>query len=305
MIRIGTAGWSYADWEGVVYPRKKPRGFHALPYLARFVDCVEINSSFYATPRADYAERWAELVEDRPHFRFTAKLQDLFTHRRLEPTQRAMEAERFRAGLQPLRSAGKLAALLVQFPFSFRRTSAAEERLAWIADTFAGDQPLVLEVRHRSWFEPESLERLARLSYSLATIDLPAHKDHPPAEVEPGGPIGYLRIHGRNSAAWFEPKAGRDDRYDYLYSEDEVRALAQSARRLATGTDETYVITNNHFAGKAVANALELRYELEGEAPPAPPELVQKYPRLKGKTRGATSGGSTQGTLFADGEEGV
>jgi uncharacterized protein YecE (DUF72 family) len=294
VIRVGPAGWSYADWEGVVYPRKKPRGFHPLPYLAKYVDCIEINSSFYATPRADYAEKWVAHVRDVPDFRFTAKLQDIFTHRPFHDSLRwREEAERFRAGLAPLRAAKRLAALLVQFPFSFRRTPGAQKRLEWIAETFL-DHSLVLEVRHKSWFEPEARDLIAKLGYNLATIDLPGHKDHPPAFVEPTGPIGYLRLHGRNHAAWFDSKAGRDQRYDYLYGKAELSGLAETAKRIATGTDESYVITNNHFSGKAVANALELRSEIEGTPPRAPADLVRRYPRLKEVTR--PEGG--QATLF-------
>ena len=293
-MKIGPAGWSYADWEGIVYPRPKPMGFHPLPYLAKYVNCIELNSSFYATPRADYAETWVERVRDFPDFTFTAKLQDVFTHHGFHDSLRLREdADRFRAGLAPLRAAGRLACLLVQFPFSFRRTPNATKRLAWIAETFL-DHTLVLEVRHRSWFEPAARDELTRMGYNLATLDLPAHADHPPSFVEPTGPLGYLRLHGRNEAAWFDAKAGRDQRYDYLYGRDELFRLAETARRLASGTDETYVITNNHFAGKAVANAIELRAELEGEPALAPRSLVRQYPRLGDVTRPEAG----QGDLF-------
>jgi uncharacterized protein YecE (DUF72 family) len=296
VIRIGPAGWSYVDWEGVVYPRKKPPGFHPLRYLAQYVDCIELNSSFYGTPRADYAAKWLEHVRDRPHFRFTAKLQDIFTHHSFRDSMRLREeADRFRAGLAPLREAGRLAGLLVQFPFSFRPTPGAKRRLEWIAETFL-DHSLILEVRHKDWFEPGARDRIAGMGYNLASIDLPDHKDHPPHTVEPTGPLGYLRLHGRNRAAWFDSAAGRDQRYDYLYGKEEVLRLAETARRIAGGTEAVYVITNNHFSGKAVANVLELRSEIEGVAPRAPHELVLEYPRLKKVTR--PDGG--QSTLFDD-----
>src|SRR5262249_13674532 len=118
MIRVGPAGWSYPDWEGIVYPRRKPKGFHPLRHLARYFDCIEINSSFYATPAARNAEHWVELVADRPRFRFTAKLQDVFTHERLSADERELDAQvrAFHDGIAPLAAAKKLAALLVQFP---------------------------------------------------------------------------------------------------------------------------------------------------------------------------------------------
>jgi len=293
VIRIGPAGWSYADWEGRVYPRRKPRGFHPLAHLARYVDLVELNASFYALPDPRHATRWAELVDAHPRFRFTAKLHGQFTHgpeTRGEARGRAVQA--FLAGLAPLARAGRLWALLAQFPVSFRRSPAAMQRLERSVADFAA-HPLVVEVRHASWFERGGLRDLERLGVSLATLDLPAAPDHPPADVPQTGPQGYLRIHGRNVAAWFDREAGRDQRYDYLYGRAEVAELARVARRLATGADETAVVTNNHFSGKAVANALELVAALDGRPPLAPVELVEAFPHLRAHVR--VDG---QGTLF-------
>ena len=286
MIRVGPAGWSYADWEGIVYPRSKPAGFHPLRHLARYVDCIEINSSFYATPRADVAARWVRCVEDRADFRFTAKLQNVFTHQPLPRDERAFDelVREYLAGIEPLREAGRLSALLVQFPLSFRRTPAAEQRLARIEHAF-GRVPLVLEVRHRSWFEPDAVAAIVRLGYSLARIDLPAGRDHPPADAPAPGEPGYLRLHGRNADTWFDPRAGRDQRYDYLYAPREIDRLATVARRLADGKADTFVITNNHFSGQAVANALEILAALGSAPPRAPVELIEAFPRLRGRVR--------------------
>lgn len=300
MIRVGPAGWSYADWEGRVTPRRRPRGFHGLAHLARFVDLVELNTSFYALPRADHAARWAELVADRPRFRFSAKLYGEFTHagvthgETLAPEAYTQTVRAFRAGLAPLRAAGRLAVLLAQFPLAFRRSKGAVQRLERLAETFGGEA-LVLELRHASWFDAAGLRVLERLPVSLATIDLPSDPRHPPAATEAPqvGPIAYLRLHGRNSAAWFDPAAGRDQRYDYLYSPAEVTELARVARRLASGADETAVVTNNHFGGQAVANALELVGALDGSLPAAPAELVEAFPYLRGQVRVAG-----QDTLF-------
>lgn len=285
MIRVGPAGWSYADWEGRVYPRRKPRGFHPLAYLARYVSCIEVNSSFYAVPRADYATRWVREVADRPDFRFTAKLLAAFTHEPLPaPADFEGLAHAWLAGVEPLRAAGKLAGVLVQFPVSFHHTRAGEERLERIEGAF-GHLPLVLEVRHRSWYEPSSLRTIERLGYSLARIDLPAAKEHPPADPPLVGPLGYLRVHGRNRGTWFARDAGRDQRYDYLYTPDEVGELVAVTRRLAGAADETYVVTNNHFSGQAVANALEILAALDGTPPLAPSELVEAFPRLREQVR--------------------
>lgn len=286
MIRVGPAGWSYPDWEGRVYPRRKPRGFHALRYLARYFECVEINSSFYATPSARNSERWVELVREHPRFRFTAKLQRLFTHERLDTDARERDGQvrAFHEGLRPLAEAGKLAALLVQFPHSFRHDPAGEARLRWIAEAFGG-HPLVVELRERSWFAPGPLASVRALGFTLAGIDLPREADRPDPEAlrAPEGeraPLAYLRLHGRNAAAWFDPRAGRDQKYDYLYALDEVREIVQATQRLAAGADETFVITNNHFSGKAVANALEILAGLAGDKVLGPVELLDAFPRL-------------------------
>lgn len=293
MIRVGPAGWSYPDWDGIVYPRRKSASFHPLAHLARYVDCIEINSSFYATPRAGFARRWVQLVADRPRFRFTAKLQNVFTHESL-PGKAEFDASvrDFRAGIEPLRAAGKLAALLAQFSFGFVHRPAAVDRLARLAGAF-GDLPLVLEVRHRSWFTDAALGDVQDLGYSLAAIDLPPSTEHPPSPTPAIGPIGYVRLHGRNAEAWFDAEAGRDQRYDYLYAPDELAEIVQVTRRLATGRDETFVITNNHFSGKAVANALELLFALSGSPPLAPAELLAAFPRLRSMTRA-----DGQGSLF-------
>jgi uncharacterized protein YecE (DUF72 family) len=295
MIRVGPAGWSYPDWEGRVYPRKKPPGFHPLRQLARWFDCVEINSSFYGTPSARNAEHWAELVADRPRFRFTAKLQRVFTHAALEPDERKLDAmvHAFHAGLQPLADARRLAGLLVQFPHSFQHDERAAARVRWISERFGG-WPLVLELRHRSWFAPEPLALVRGLGYSLCGIDLPAGADRPDDAALARQPLAYLRLHGRNAEAWFDPRATRDRKYDYLYGADELHELAEVARRLASSADETLVITNNHFSGKAVANALELLAELGGAPVPGPVELLDAFPRLRAAVRP-----DGQDTLFA------
>ena len=289
MIRIGPAGWSYPDWEGRVWPRVKPRGFHALAFLARFVDCVEINSTFYALPRAEHARRWCQLVAEHPDFAFLVKLHRDFTHeRRPEDGDAAraldLHAEGFRKGIEPLVSARRLSAVLVQFPVSFRFGADEVRRLGHLRALFDSLR-LVLEVRHVSWFAPPALRAIRGLGYSLAWIDLPAAWNHPPDWHEPTGEVGYLRLHGRNAAQWFRRSASRDDRYDWLYAPEDLHALLEKARRIDRATGETYVVTNNHFAGQAVANALELAADLRGAPVDAPATLVRAFPRLAAVTR--------------------
>ena len=284
MIRVGPAGWSYADWEGTVYPRPKPRGFHPLAYLSRFVDTIEINSSFYALPKREHAQHWSELIAQHATFRFTAKLHQDFTHGAKSIDELAREVGEFHAGIEPLAQAGRLSALLAQFPISFRFEPASVRRLGELRANFAR-VPLVLELRHTSWFEAPAMRAIRESGCSLAAIDLPKSACHPPDEHPTPGPIGYLRLHGRNGAAWFSRDAGRDEKYDYLYTPAEITTLTGRAKRLAGEHDETFVITNNHFEGKALANALELLASLTGERVSAPRRLVERYPQLQEHTR--------------------
>lgn len=278
-IRVGIAGWSYRDWEGVVYPAKKPRGFDPLRYLAGHFDCIEVNSTFYRIPPPATAGRWARVVEDRPGFRFTAKAWEGFTHAE-EDEAPASEVGAFRSALEPLRAAGRLGAVVFQFPWHFARTPAHEARLARLAEAFEG-LPRVLEVRHASWVDPEGIERVTRLGYSLCNIDLPLARDSIRPASRVTGPIGYARLHGRNEAAWFSRSAGRDEKYDYLYTEAEEDEWVERTRAIAARAGETYLVANNHFRGQAPANALSIRAKLEGGKVAVPFPLLAAFERLR------------------------
>lgn len=297
-MRVGPAGWSYPDWEGRVYPAHKPPGFHPLSMLARHFDCIEINSSFYALPRAEHSRRWAELVRSNPDLVFTAKLHRDFTHKDARSFEQELAkfeelAGAFVAGIEPLRAARRLRALLVQFPVSFLHGKEEVRRLGRIR-TWLDGVPLVVELRHESWFQPPALASLRGLGCSLAYLDLPTAWNHPPPWHEPTGRIGYLRLHGRNEQEWSRPDAGRDQRYNYLYRRPELSAIAERARRIETAHEESVLVTNNHFGGKAVANALELLYLLRGERQSVPEELLQTYPRLASIAREGGQGGLFQ-----------
>ena len=286
MIRVGPAGWSYPDWENRVYPAVRPAGFHALSFLARYFDTIEVNSSFYAMPRSEHAERWVRLVADHPAFRFLVKLNRDLTHDTsgADPERWPDLAAEFLHGIEPLGKAKKLGAVLAQFPFSFRFGPEEVRRLGRLR-ALLSEPPLVLEVRHASWFAPPALDAVRGLGFSLAYVDLPPSWDHPPDWHAPTGSIGYLRLHGRNSTQWFRRGAERDDKYDYLYGESEIESLTRKAQRIASVHDETSVVTNNHFEGKAVANAFEILSALSGRPVTAPGEIVASFPHLLDRVR--------------------
>jgi uncharacterized protein YecE (DUF72 family) len=276
VIRIGPAGWDYPDWRGTVYPKPAPRGFDPLAYLARWFDAVEVNSTFYRPPDAAVARGWCERVAPFPRFRFTAKLWRRFTHER--DAYAAEDVRAAREALDVIAGQGRLGAVLVQFPWSFRRDAGA---LEWLRDLFRAmaGLPLVLEVRHASWNVPDTYRELAEQGVGFVNVDQPLfrHSMRPSAVATAG--VGYVRVHGRNYRDWFRERAGRDARYDYLYTARELEPWARRTAEIAAGpgVEDVYVVTNNHFEGKAVANAVMLRSLLEERRVEAPPDALRRY----------------------------
>jgi uncharacterized protein YecE (DUF72 family) len=278
MIRIGPAGWSYKDWEQTVYPQKPGKNFDPLEYLARYFSTIEINSSFYRPPAVSTTKAWVKRVAANKEFTFTAKLYRLFTHERGKATK--ADEKEFHEGMAPLLKAGKLGALLLQFPWSFKNTVDDRVYLAELLEKFA-KYPLVLEVRHSSWNTPAMYEWLQERAVGICNIDQPVFsKSIRPAALTTS-PVGYVRLHGRNYQNWFREKAPRDERYNYLYSFDELDPWLKRIKEVAKQTRETYVITNNHFRGQAVVNAIEIEAALKEQRVPAPEPLFSIYPRLE------------------------
>jgi uncharacterized protein YecE (DUF72 family) len=290
-ILIGTAGFSYKDWEGVVYPRDlKRRKLHPLEYLARFFDCCEINSSFYGHIRPNVGESWSKKAAAvNPGFQFTAKLFQGFTHaafshatqgtRPPSPFQLTVSAEDeklAREGLDSLANQGRLGAVLIQFPVSFKNADDTRDYLFRLIARFKG-YPLVLEIRHESWNHPEILARLAEESVGFCNIDQPRLGQSIRATEHVTSPVGYVRLHGRNYKEWFQSD-NRDDRYNYLYKPKELEGWKEKIEHISRNTGETFAITNNHYQGQAAVNALELKNMLSGKKVAAPHTLVEHYP---------------------------
>src|SRR5581483_7863226 len=237
MIRIGTAGWSYASgkgaWTGMFYPNRKTPD---LEFYAHFFDTVEVNSTFYRPLPAATSAAWVERTP--AGFLFSVKLFEKFTHPKLfaEATGSETKIEqsdftRFEEGIAPLAEAGKLGPLLAQFPPSFKRDAETEDFLGDLVRHFAPHH-VAIELRHRSWTDaPDALRSLTREGASLVQVDEP--KFHTSASSMPAiGPVGYFRFHGRNCQKWW---AGDGvERYDYLYSRAEQARLAE---RVLEGAD--------------------------------------------------------------------
>jgi uncharacterized protein YecE (DUF72 family) len=278
-LRVGPAGWNYKDWEGIVYPAGHGRSFDALAFLADYCDTIEINSSFYAPPRPKDTASWARRVRHNPRFRFTAKAWQRISHESEADDDSSLSADCdvVRSSMAPLVSAGVLGAILIQFPWRFRYSPENLEHLSKVFRLLR-DYPLALEVRHGGWNQKAFYDFLRENSVALCNIDQPliGNSMKPGAQVT--ARIGYFRLHGRNYQNWFKEDAGRDARYDYLYSKEEIHQLSSQIREMQQTAEETYAITNNHFRGQALVNAMEILEELDATPPAIPPLLAASYP---------------------------
>jgi uncharacterized protein YecE (DUF72 family) len=298
-IRVGTSGWSYptgnGTWNGIFYPTpgrrtKRTGGFDELKFYAEHFDTVEINSTFYGVPAVTTARGWAERTP--PGFEFSLKLYQKFTHPGMfhkatgeDPWNLGQaDIDEFRASIDPLASAGKLGALLAQFPASFKNEPASADYLAWLLERFA-DYPIAVELRHRSWSDQpvETSQILATHGAAWAQIDEPKFRLSIRQNLLPNvRTFYYLRLHGRNAAQWWSHEKS-EDRYNYLYSAAELQPFAEAAKEASREVKKAYLYANNHFSAKSVANAAILKHDL-GQALPGeyPQEFVDRYPDLKG-----------------------
>jgi uncharacterized protein YecE (DUF72 family) len=252
--------------------------------LAEFFDTIEINTSFYNPIRAEHAKGWIGRVAANTNFMFTAKMWQRFTHDPSTSTVNpSIEDEKLvRAGFDVLRDAGKLGAVLLQFPFSFHRTTETFAYLDGVLKRFA-DYPLVVEVRHATWNVPEVFELLRERGVGFCNIDQPVIGKSLEPSARATGTVGYVRLHGRRYDTWFsdDEAVPSFERYNYLYSEEELRPWAARVEKVAKAARDVYVITNNHYQGKGVVNALQLISMLKESKVKVPEPLRAKYPELE------------------------
>ena len=298
MIRVGTSGWSYPSgkgtWKDVFYPRGTR---DELAYYAERFDTVEVNSTFYRIQSPQTALSWSRRTPSG--FLFSVKLFQKFTHPEmylkktgLDPWDLGQkEIDEFRAMLDPLAAAGKLGPLLAQFPPSFHDEPATREYVEWLLETFR-DYEMAIELRHASWgaAAPEINAMLARHRAGLVLIDEPRFASS--ITIDPALVIGaaaerpaYFRLHGRNAANWWTHEQS-EDRYNYLYSREELSPFVQAAQDAASGGRKVFVYLNNHFSAKAVANAAIIKADLGQPVPGEYPEaMIDRYPELAGIVR--------------------
>lgn len=313
-IRIGTSGWSYpsgkGSWNGIFYPvpggRKTRSGlprrsagktqgvkvgkFDELAFYAEHFDTVEINNTFYRVPTPETAQSWARRTPK--HFEFSLKLFQKFTHPEMfEKATGAnpwdlgdKDVDEFRTAIDPIASGGKLGALLAQFPPSFKLDTSTRAYLEWLLTRFR-DYSMAVELRHRSWSDrrEETLALLGEFEAAWAQIDEPKFRSSIRQAMLPNvKTFYYLRLHGRNAAQWWKHDKS-EDRYNYLYSAEELQPFADAVKTASREVKKAYLYANNHFSAKSVANAAILKHQLGQPVPGEyPEEFVEQYPDLKG-----------------------
>ncbi len=299
-VRIGTSGWSYptgaGTWNGIFYPPagRRPRGsgrFDELRFYAEHFDTVEVNSTFYRIPTPATAASWAKRTPAR--FEFSLKLFQKFTHPEMfhkatgaDPLDLGrQDVDEFKAAIDPIASAGKLGALLAQFPASFKDEPNNRGYLEWLLEQFR-EHDVAVELRHRSWSDQagETMKLLGEFGAAWTQIDEPKFRLSIRQNLLPNvKTFYYLRLHGRNAAQWWKHEKS-EDRYNYLYSASELEPFANAIKEAGRReVKKAYLYANNHFSAKSVANAAILKHQLGQELPGKYlDEMVERYPDLKG-----------------------
>jgi uncharacterized protein YecE (DUF72 family) len=300
-IRVGTCSWADESLVKYWYPKGVRSGEERLRHYAEHFDTVEANSTYYRLPEEDLVAKWAERVPDDfvmhvkafgmmtrhpvkadvlpPDLREGAPVDD---KGRIDRPPRELRAEvfaRFHAALEPLRAAGKLGGILLQFPSYIVHKPYSFEYLEWAKEQLRGDHMLV-EFRHRSWMEEENragvLSFLEELGATYVIVDAPKTeaKNLVPTVVALTSPTGYIRMHGRNAKTWNIRGRSAAERFDYLYSDEELREWVDPVVKLAEEAEEVYVMFNNNgrsrdprdpdgWLSQAPTNALMFRQVLQ------------------------------------------
>jgi len=272
-IYIGIAGWSYPDWRDIVYTEPKA---DQLEFVSRFVDCIEINSTFYRPPFERTTKQWLDRTSKHPDFFFTAKLHKSFTHEgRIDPEI----VKFFHKGFESMLEAGRFKHLLAQFRYDFADGKQNRQYLSEIVKNFSDVFNIVVEVRHKSWEKPGALEFLSKLGVTVCNLDYPTGLKSFDMKLCTIGRNGYFRMHGRNVEKWFS-KSGRDETYNYYYNQKELTQIEERIDELAETCECLTVIANNHYRGAELANAIELKAHISGQKQIVPEGLLRTYPNL-------------------------
>jgi uncharacterized protein YecE (DUF72 family) len=297
-VRIGTCSWADEALTKHWYPKGVAARERLAWYAERF-STVEVDSTFYRVPDRSMVQGWADRTPD--DFVMHVKAFGLMTRHpvkleqvppdlregmpvdergRVDRPPREARGRVFREfldALEPLRETGKLGGILFQLPPYVVWKPASVDYLEWAQEQLGGDTMLV-EFRHRSWFEDdvrdEVLRWLEERGMAYVTVDAPKvdAKNVPPTVVAATAPMSYVRFHGRNAATWNKRGGSAAERFDYTYSEEELREWVEPLRELSTRSEEAYAFFNNNNqtngVAQAPAGAFLLRKLLEEENVP-------------------------------------
>ncbi len=253
-LRVGTSGYSYAEWTDAGFYPPATKSGAMLPLYAQHFPITELNFTWYQMPKVHMLERMHRQAP--AGFRFAAKLTRTLTHE-IDPDQWRGQATQYRDGIAPLLQARKLAAVLLQFPPSFVRAPQSRHYLAALLDELDG-LPLAVEFRHASWATDRVFAELERRRTTLVTVDEPELPGlFPRLDVVTNPDLFYIRFHGRNAKGW--RSGNMQKQFDYDYGEDELRhwtddRIAKMVRHANNGV----IFFNNHVRGQAPRNAVKL-----------------------------------------------
>ena len=292
---FGIAGWSYPDWNGIVYPGERSGKFDPLSYIATFFDVVELNNTFYRIPESKIVEGWVRRVSHNRRFRFTAKLWQGFTHEKKPVVE--TEVKQYLKAIEPMHRAGRLGVLLAQFPGSFRYSEETRDLLADLVTSFS-QFPLVVEFRNRSWIIPETFRWLEENGIGFCNVDEPVFRQTLKPSSIVTSPAAYVRFHGRNYQNWFQKEGNRDTRYDYLYSDEELDQWIPRIQEMGEKGKDVYVIGNNHFRGQAPANILQLKAKTIRGPVEVPEPMLVAYPNLRSISKSPSKSGQQSSLDF-------
>jgi uncharacterized protein YecE (DUF72 family) len=282
-VRIGTCSWADEALSKYFYPPKLPAR-ERLAWYAEYFDTVEVDSTYYRLPSESMVEGWAERTP--PGFVMHVKAFGLMTRHpvKAEVLPEDLRAEmpvderghvdrpardirgevfrRFLAALEPLRSAGKLGGILFQMPQYVVFKESSFEYLEWAREQLGGDEMLV-ELRHRSWLDEdtraETLSFLERIGASYVTVDAPKSdtaKNLVPTVPAVTSDTAYVRFHGRNLATWNKRGGSAAERFDYLYSEEELAEWAPTLKELAGQAKQAFALFNNNASSQDPQNPM-------------------------------------------------
>ncbi|HIP92021.1 MAG TPA: DUF72 domain-containing protein [Thermotoga sp.] len=259
MLYIGTSGFSFNDWIGRVYPENiKPSQMLKYYWAVWKFNAVELNFTYYTLPTV---KSIISMLRKTPmNFYFVVKLPGRITHEAWKNGEMENCVNKFLKTIQPMIDEGRLKLLLAQFPYSFKFSRKNVEYIEKIREYFKG-LDIAIEYRHRSWLREEVFEYMKKRNIVYVIVDEPPIKELFPYYPYHTTSKAYYRFHGRNKK-WFEAENG--ERYDYLYSTEELKKFAKDVRRSMEEVKEVFVFFNNCHRGSAVINALDFSKMLKG-----------------------------------------